>query len=119
MTRRRSKRAAHFGAVMEHIKSRPCIVTGRRGVDAAHLSALVRRGESGPAVLRGLDRAGTSHNGWRGLIAAPLAPELHRSGPESQHELGYDAWLERHGLTDAEVAWGVARMLAEYVAGLE
>lgn len=114
-----AERAPHFGAVMEHVKRQPCIVTGRVGVDAAHLAPLVRRGAPGPAVLRRLDRAGPSHMGALGLIAAPVVPELHReTGELSLHRLGYEAWLEAHGLTDAEVAWGVALSLARYIAGL-
>jgi len=115
-------RAAHFARVMEHVKRQPCIVTGRVGVDAAHVAPLVRRGPADlPAALRTLDRAGPSHNGWLGLVAVPVHPDLHRptsSDPAALHRLGYEEWLERHGLTDAEVAWAVARSLAQYIASL-
>lgn len=116
-----AERAPHYGRLMEHLKREPCLVRGTTGVDAAHLSPLVRRGPSGPRIRKSLDRAGRSHNGWIGLVAVPLSPDLHRPTSEYPHALdraGLEAFLERHGLTEAEVAWEVVRILAKYIAQL-
>ena len=94
------------------VKGLPCIITGVPGVDVAHVNATIRA-VGGPRTA-----IGTSHRGRRGYMCVPLAPHMHRQDsdyPFSWHQIGQAAFLERHGMTEADLAWLVAVQLAEFL----
>lgn len=77
------------------LKYQPSIVTGKVGeCDAAHLNALHYN-----AKQRTIQAIGSSHVGYRGVLAVPLEPHLHRPGyKDSYHKVGQEAFFDSHGI---------------------
>lgn len=69
-------------AYLEWVASLPCCVSGMRGVEVHHLigHGVKGNGEKTPD-----------------LLAIPLAPALHRTGPEAIHVIGHRPWEVRFG----------------------